>query len=96
MLSPTPTVTSRFPESSCLFESMLISITERIAPVDAMATRPKLSFSDAFESFLREATPWPIARMNGTVSAPVVAPDASNYIARNSLDVITAIPNIIR
>ena len=29
--------------------------------------------------------------MNGTVSAPVVAPDASNDIARNSLDVITAI-----
>ena len=75
---------------------MLIAITEMTAPVEATATRPKLSFSDDFESLLIAETPIARAIMNGTVIAPVVAPDASNDIARNSSDVKIAITNITR
>ncbi len=66
---------------------MLSSITDNIAPVDAMATRPKLSFSDALLSFFNAEMPTESDSINGTARIPVVAPDASNATAKNSGDV---------
>ena len=76
------------------FESMLIIITEKIAPVEVIPTNPKLSVSDDLLSFFSIDTPTAIANINGTVKAPVVAPDASKDIARNSGDVNNARTNI--
>ena len=75
---------------------ILIIITAIIAPVDAIATKPKLSFSDDLESFLIAVTPIASAIIKGTVMAPVVAPDASKEIARNSLEVNKARTSIIK
>ena len=91
-----PSMISTEPCISSMSNMMLIAITEMTAPVEATATRPKLSFSDDFESLLIAETPIARAIMNGTVIAPVVAPDASNDIARNSSDVKIAITNITR
>jgi hypothetical protein len=70
-------------------------ITAIIAPVEVTATSPKLSFSDALLSFLSDDTPNAIARINGTVRAPVVAPEASKEIDMNSEDVKKASKRII-
>ena len=74
--------------------TMLRSITEIIAPVDAIATNPKLSFSDALLSFFIEEIPIESARIKGTARIPVVDPEASNEIARNSLEVNSAMIRI--
>ncbi|MPN40905.1 hypothetical protein SDC9_188445 [bioreactor metagenome] len=70
-------------------------MTPKIAPVDAIPTSPKLSFSDALLSFFRRETPNARPSMNGTVRAPVVAPEASKEMARNSGDMNTARTKII-
>ena len=80
------TATSSLPDSFSVFVNIFIMRTDKIAPVDAIATRPKLSFSEALLSFFKLATPSPKAKINGTVNAPVVAPDASKAMARNSDD----------
>ena len=77
----------RLPVSLSVFENMPISITAIIAPADAIATIPKLSISDALLSFFRAETPIARASINGTVTAPVVAPEESKDIARNSFGV---------
>ena len=46
-----------------------------------------LSFSDDLLSFFFRAIPIASARIKGTVMAPVVAPDESNEIAKNSGEV---------
>src|SRR5699024_5740590 len=66
---------------------MFMIITVIMAPVEAMATSSKLSFSDALLSFFSEETPNASAKRKGTVNASVVAPDASKEMARNSGDV---------
>src|SRR5574344_1263219 len=90
---------SRSPEILSIFDIILIIITDIIGPVDAMATNPKLSLSDALQSFFNCETPIASARIKGTVNAPVVAPEASKDIAKNSREVIQAsikmIPYII-
>src|SRR5690606_18826735 len=63
------------------------NITAMIAPEEEIATKPKLSFSEAFPFFFKEDIPEDNANINGTVSAPVVAPEASNEMAKNSLEV---------
>ena len=70
------------------------SITPRIAPVEAMATSPKLSFSDALLSFFILEIPKERESINGTASIPVVAPEASKEMARNSLEVKIERPKI--
>ena len=61
-----------------------------------MATRPKLSFSDALLSFFKAETPMANASIKGTVNAPVVAPDASKEIAKNSAEIKNDKPNITK
>lgn len=70
-----------------VLDKILIIITAIIAPDDAIATKPKLSFSEDLLSFLRWDTPKERASIKGTVKAPVVAPEASKDIAKNSGDV---------
>ena len=65
------------------------SRTERIGPIEHSATRPKLSAS-ARSSLLTLETPSPIARMNGTVIAPVVTPPESKAMQRKSRSVNAA------
>ncbi len=60
------------------------TITAIIAPAEAMATKPKLSSSEALLSLRRRAMPTAKARIKGTASMPVVAPEASKAMARNS------------
>ena len=72
-----------------------MSITAIIAPVEAIATSPKLSFSENLLSFFKFEIPTAIAKINGTVSAPVVAPEASKDIAINSEEAKMAIASII-
>ena len=55
-----------------------------MAPTEAMATRPKASASERDESFFMADTPAAIAKTKGTVSAPVVAPEASKDTAKYS------------
>ncbi len=55
--------------------------TERIAPTDAIAIIPKLSFSDALLSLRRLVTPMDKESKKGTAKTPVVTPEASNAIA---------------
>src|SRR5690606_6795261 len=76
--------------------TMFNMITVMIAPVEAMATSPKLSFSDALLSFFNAETPMASAKMKGTVNAPVVAPEASNEMARNSGEVKRASTRIMK
>ncbi len=52
-----------------------------------MPTMPKLSISENLLSFFSAETPAARARMKGTVTAPVVAPEASKEIAINSFGV---------
>ena len=63
-----------------------------IAPLEASATKPKLSSSAALLSFFNFEIPTASERMNGTARIPVVAPEASKEIAKNSLDVNSAKP----
>ena len=56
--------------------------TASTGPMEQSPTRPKLS-SCARLSLRMEATPTPIAIMNGTVMGPVVTPPESNATARN-------------
>ncbi len=72
-------------------ETILIIIIANIGPAEASPTIPKLSSSDVLPPFSCE-TPYPKANINGVVIAPVVAPDASTEIAKNSSE--TIIPNI--
>ena len=60
--------------------------TEIIAPAEAIPRSPKLSFSEDLLSLLRTDIPAASVTMNGTVIAPVVAPEASKEIASNSLE----------
>ena len=60
--------------------------TAMIAPDEAKATRPKLSFSEALLSFFNLDIPTERANIKGTAIIPVVAPEASKAIARNSRD----------
>ena len=55
-----------------------------MAPADAMPTRPKESSSDFWLSLLMAEAPADKASKNGTVSAPVVAPEASKDTARKN------------
>ena len=71
-------------------------ITLIIAPAEASATRPKLSSSDALLSLRSREMPTAKARRKGTARIPVVAPDASNAIARNSGWVKNAKTKMIR
>lgn len=73
-----------------------MSITAIIAPADVIATKPKLSFSEALLSFFKAEVPMASPRIKGTVNAPVVAPDASKDIAKNSRDVNKAKIKIIK
>jgi len=73
---------------------MPIARTDIIAPVEAIATRPKLSSSEAMLSFFNEEIPAESASTNGTVRAPVVAPDASKDTDKNSGDENNANTNI--
>ncbi len=83
-------------ENSFVFENMSKSNTDIIAPVDAMATNPKLSFSDALLSFFNFDIPTDRDKINGTASIPVVAPEASKDIAKNSRDAKIANPKMIK
>lgn len=78
---------SKLPDILSILDIILITMTAIIAPEEAIATNPKLSFSEDLLSFLRVETPIARANINGTVRAPVVAPDASKDIAKNSGDV---------
>src|SRR5690554_1251942 len=63
-----------------------VTKTPKMAPVDEMPTRPKLSTSlDLLLDFNAEI-PAARASIKGTVTAPVVAPEASNAMAIKSLD----------
>ena len=73
----------------------LINIIAKIGPHDAIPTRPKLSSSDILPLFNWE-TPSPRAKIKGVVIAPVVAPEASTEMSRNSSEVIIPIKNIIK
>ena len=66
---------------------MLNNITDIIAPTDAIATSPKLSLSDALLSFFIEDIPTAKAKIKGTAKIPVVAPEASKAIVKNSTGV---------
>lgn len=70
--------------NSMFLDNIYISITAIIGPVAEIPTSPKLSSSDNLLSFLIEDTPTESAKINGTVKAPVAAPDESKAIARNS------------
>src|SRR5690606_8573844 len=86
----------KLPDILSVLAIIFIIITAMIAPVEAIATNPKLSCSDALLSFLSAETPKASARINGTVKAPVVAPDASKDIAKNSGEVNKASTRIIK
>src|SRR5699024_1206521 len=78
---------SRLPDNCLVCVTMFMIITVIMALVEAMATSPKLSFSDALLSFFSEETPNASDKIKGTVNAPVVAPDESKEMARNYGDV---------
>ena len=59
--------------------------TARMAPAEAIPTRPKLSSSADCVFRFRDATPTASANMKGTVKAPVVDPEASKAMANRSL-----------
>jgi len=59
-------------------------ITDMTAPTEAIATNPKLSFSEALLSFFSIDMPTDKDKIKGTASMPVVEPEASREIARNS------------
>lgn len=71
---------------SLTLEITLMSKTVIIAPADTMPTKPKLSSSETLLSFFSVETPAAIANINGTVIAPVVAPEASKDIAKKMGD----------
>jgi hypothetical protein len=74
---------------------ILIIITDIIEPVEAIATKPKLSFSEALLSFFNFETLVAKAKIIGITKTPVVDAEASKDIAKNSGDVNNAIINII-
>ena len=67
-----------------------------MAPADTMPTKPNESVSDAIASFFIRETPAAIAKMNGTVIAPVVAPDESKAMEMPSLTEKNDNPQMIR
>ncbi len=69
------------------------SITASIGPELIIPTSPK-EFSSDFLPPLTLESPSDNARTKGVVKAPVVAPEASNDIARNSSDTSNANTNI--
>ncbi len=75
-------------------EIMDINITARIGPALIVPTRPKEFSSAIFPPFILD-NPSDIASTNGVVRAPVVAPEASKEIARNSSETKGAIIKII-
>jgi len=64
-----------------------------IGPTETTPIRPKPSVLAARLSLRSSVTPSAIAMMNGTVMAPVVAPDASKAMARNSSEAFRASRN---
>src|SRR5690606_5716330 len=78
--------TKSFPHADVHPYSTPISITARIGPMDARATRPNPSPEELFPR-MTEATPTPRATMKGTVIGPVVTPPESKEIGANSLGV---------
>ena len=66
------------------------------APPDAIATNPKASFSEDLWSFFKREIPNDNANKKGTAKIPVVAPDASNEIAKKSSDVPIASTPMMR
>ncbi len=62
---------------------MDMSMTARMGPALMTPTIPKLSSSAVFPPLIRER-PAVSARTKGVVRAPVVAPEASKAMARNS------------
>src|SRR5690554_4474957 len=77
-------VSGNTPSSLSTLRKRPATKTPIIAPVDEIPTSPKLSASPILLSFLMAETPAANASMKGTVTAPVVAPDASNAMARKS------------
>ncbi len=68
---------------------------EIIAPADAKPSKPKLSSSADPCLVLIAAIPTVRASRKGTVKLPVVAPEASKVIAKNSLETKKARTKII-
>ena len=81
---------SSFAVKSLVPEKILSIITDIIAPTDAIATSPKLSISEALLSFFIVDTPSAKASIKGTAKIPVVAPEASKAIVKNSIGVNSA------
>ena len=89
-----PILGTKASTSPCISVSpfiILIDIIAKIGPAEASPTMPKLSSSEVSPPFSWE-TPYPRASINGVVIAPVVAPDASTEMAKNSSE--TFIPKI--
>ena len=62
----------------------------RIGPIETTPIRPKPRSLEARVLLRSSVTPSAIDMMNGTVMAPVVAPDASKAMARNSSEADSA------
>lgn len=77
------------------FDSMPSTSAPMMAPAEAMPTRPKESSSDFWLSLLTAEAPADKASKNGTVSAPVVAPEASKDTARKNWSESTASTSIM-
>src|SRR5699024_1452525 len=75
----------REPDMASLDDKMFSSNADSTAPLEASATMPKLSSSDVLLPFFKEAMPVDNDRKNGTANAPVVAPEASNAMEKNSV-----------
>ncbi len=75
---------------------MFKTSTLMIAPAEAMATRPKLSASEATLSLRRREMPTARAKRKGTAKMPVVAPEESKAMAKNSGWVNNARTKMIR
>ena len=75
------TVFGKLPFIASFLKKIPAIIIPSIAPVDDIPITPKLVFSLTLLSFFIEDMPDASANINGTVIAPVVAPEASNAIA---------------
>ena len=87
---------SKVPFIPSILSNTPINITAIITPVEAIAKSPKLSFSEALLSFLSLDIPRERESIKGTVKAPVVAPEASKEMAKNSFEDIRESANITR
>ena len=78
-------IVGRIVSVGCMFSGLTIIpkiITEIIGPIEQSAVKPNPSVS-AFLSLRIDATPVPIAIMNGTLIGPVVTPPESNANGTN-------------